>query len=471
MGIRVAVVALGLCSAVAWAGPKEDVTKKQKEAMENYDLMDYAAAKKTLEGAIQTAKKAKLDKDPVLAKVYLSLGIASFADGDNDGAKAAFTAAVAIDPKIQIEAAYKSPELNKLLESVKGGGGSEEPVSSECAGVKGMQHQIIDTAPGGRALPIEVLIGPDVSSQHVGVFYRAEGSTDFTESKMTKKSECKWVGEIPAGGMKGGLVHYYVAALNDNGKAAASRGSSGSPNIIEITAAPKGGGEPPPGDTEDPLNANKKKAPPKQVASTTSNEAEVSGGVIKGGKPAKIFVQVVGGTGFGYVSGKTEFNNPVENCCIGNSLVVITPELGYQANAQLSIGIAGRIGLPIGANIDDPMKGKSSTMSPAVLLRVRYGLSKSGEGVRLMGQIGGGIIRNTIKLKESMDGMDTDIVGQGPLLIGAGVGYKKLLSGNIAFVGDLSVLGAIAVVDKVGSAPNLGNGIGADLSLGISFGF
>jgi hypothetical protein len=47
----------------------------------------------------------------------------------------------------------------------------------------------------------------------------------------------------------------------------------------------------------------------------------------------------------------------------------------------------------------------------------------------------------------------------------------KRLSGNIAFVGDFSVLGAIAVVDKVGSAPNLGNGIGADLSVGISFGF
>jgi hypothetical protein len=89
----------------------------------------------------------------------------------------------------------------------------------------------------------------------------------------------------------------------------------------------------------------------------------------------------------------------------------------------------------------------------------------------VIGQLGGGIIRNTIKLKESMDGQDTDIVGQGPLLIGAGVGYMKRLSGNVAFVGDLSVLGAIAVVDKLGNAPNLGNGIGADLSVGIAFGF
>ena len=466
MGTRSSVAAIALCLFVgsAWAGPKEDIQKKTKEAMENYDLMDYAAAKKSLEGALATAKKAKLDKDPVTAKVYLSLGIAAFADGDADGAKAAFTAAVAIDPKIQIDPAYRSPELNKLLETVKGGGGGAEPVASdECAGVKGMQHTIIDTAPSGRAQPIEVLVGSDVTSTKIGVFYRIEGTTEFVEGKLTKQGECKYTGEIPASAMKGGLIHYYVAALNENGKAVASRGSSGSPNIIELTAG-GGGGVAVAGDTEDPINAKKSKP------AATSGGA-VAGGVVAGGKPAKIFVQVVGGTGFGYVSGKTEFGNPVENCCIGNSLVVITPELGYHASRQLSIGLAGRIGLPIGANIDDPMKGKSSTMAPAVLLRVRYALSKSGEGLRVMGQIGGGIIRNTIKLNESQDGMDTDIVGQGPLLVGAGVGYMKRLSGNIAFVGDLSVLGAIAVVDKLGNAPNLGNGIGADLSVGLSVGF
>jgi hypothetical protein len=476
MGTRslVAVMALGLFTGSAWAGPKEDVQRKTKEAMENYDLMDYAASKKTLEAALAAAKKGKLDKDPVTAKVYLSLGIASFADGDQDGAKAAFAAAVAIDPKIQIDAAYKSPELNKLLEAAKSGGngsaGGGTPDGGEpgpdCAGVKGLQHTIIDTAPGGRGLPIEVLVGSDVTSTKIGVFFRAEGSIEFTEGKLTKQGDCKYTGEIPGASMKGGLVHYYVAALNEVGKAVASRGSSGSPNIIELTAAVRGaaGGC----DNEEPIGGKK---PTKAVAASGGGGGAVSGGVVTGGKPAKVYLQIAGGTGFGYVSGKTEFGNPVENCCIGNSLVVVTPELGYQASRQLSIGLAARIGFPIGANIDDPSKGKSSTMSPSVLLRARYALSKSGEGLRVMGQAGAGIIRNTIKLKESMDGMDTDIVGQGPLLLGAGVGYMKRLSGNIAFVGDLSVLGAIAVVDKVGSAPNLGNGIGADLSVGISFGF
>ena len=83
--------------------------------MESYDLMDYDAAKKTLNQALATAKKGKLDKDPVAARAYLDLGIVSFANGDQDGAKLSFLSAVQIEPKIQIDPAYKSPELAKLL--------------------------------------------------------------------------------------------------------------------------------------------------------------------------------------------------------------------------------------------------------------------------------------------------------------------------------------------------------------------
>jgi len=74
----------------------------------------------------RAAKKAKLDKDPVTAKVYLDLGLAQFAAGDAEGAKTAFAEAAKIDPKIQIDAAYKSAELSKLLDEARSeaGGGS-----------------------------------------------------------------------------------------------------------------------------------------------------------------------------------------------------------------------------------------------------------------------------------------------------------------------------------------------------------
>ncbi|MBA3395637.1 MAG: tetratricopeptide repeat protein [Deltaproteobacteria bacterium] len=471
MGTRGLVAAIVFCAIAgsAWADPKSDVQAKTKEAMESYDSMDYAATKKLLNQALATAKKAKLDKDPVVARLYLNIGIAAFADGDQDGAKVAFLSAVQIDSKIQIEPAYKSPELTKLLEQARGealgagvgiGGGEPALGGGECAGVKGLQHTIIDTAPAGTKQSIEVLAGTDVANLKLVVAYRPEGASEFVETKLVKQGECKYVGEIPASAMRGSLVHYYVAALNDKNKAVASRGSSGSPNILELTA--RAGGSGVKADEEDPINGGKK--------SGGGASSGVSGGVIAGGKPPKVYIALAGGTGFGYVTGKTEFGNPVENCCLGNSLIVLTPELGYHVNPRLSIGLAARIGLPLGANIDGP-KGKSSTVAPAVLLRARYALSPTGQGLRVMGQIGGGILRNTIKLNEAEDGMDTDIVGQGPLLLGAGVGFTKKLGTNLAFIADLSALGAIAVVDKLGNTTNLGSGIGADLSVGMSLGF
>src|SRR5687768_10426495 len=137
MGTRsfawVASVLLVVCAvAPAFADPKGDITAKSKEAMESYDMMDYDAAKKSLNQALGIAKKSKLDKDPVTAKVYLELGISAYAAGDIDGAKAAFASAVRIDPKIQISPAYKSPELQKMLDEAKAGatGGGDGPVAT-----------------------------------------------------------------------------------------------------------------------------------------------------------------------------------------------------------------------------------------------------------------------------------------------------------------------------------------------------
>src|SRR5437899_2129161 len=89
------LLAFAVCLGISTghADPSGDIEKKIKAAMENYDLMDYDAAKKALNQALAAAKKAKLDKDPVAAKAYLDLGIVSFANGDQDGAKLSFLSA------------------------------------------------------------------------------------------------------------------------------------------------------------------------------------------------------------------------------------------------------------------------------------------------------------------------------------------------------------------------------------------
>ena len=64
------VFMVGVGARDAHADPKGDVAAKIKAAMESYDSFDYDGAKKLLNQALAVAKKAKLDKDPIVAKAY-----------------------------------------------------------------------------------------------------------------------------------------------------------------------------------------------------------------------------------------------------------------------------------------------------------------------------------------------------------------------------------------------------------------
>jgi hypothetical protein len=182
------------------------------------------------------------------------------------------------------------------------------------------------------------------------------------------------------------------------------------------------------------------------------------------GKAKKVWIGVNGGTGGGYVTGTTEGGNTVKNCCLGENPVVLLGELGYNVSPQLAIGVAFRMGLPIGANLDGHATG-----APSGLVRVHYAFDESGDGLHILGQLGFGFLRNTIKLDNPMMGMDTDIVAQGPLIVGGGVGYAKKLGDMVRFTADLDALVGLAVVSEIGASP-LNNGLSIDASVGFQFG-
>ncbi len=445
----------------AHADARADVSAKLKAAMESYDLMDYDVARKLLNQAVAMAKRNKLDKDPVMAKVYVDIGIVAFAVPDQDAAKVAFLSAVQVDPKIQIDAAYRSGDMAKLLEEARqeqtaGAPGEAMAPSADCASVTGLQHSLIDSGKVGAPLPVEALVGADVQATKVSLWYRGEGATDFTELKMSRQG-CKFTASIPPAGTHGSVVHYYVAAYDTANKVVGSKGSASSPNIIELA----GGGGGHSGDEEDPLGGKKSHKP--DDGGDVSTNVEPSSG---SGGGAHMYAVAVVGTGVGYVTGTTEGGNQVKNCCLGNSVLVLTPEIGFAINKQLSVGAVVRLGFPVDANVPG-----HATLAPAGLVRVRYALGEDGEGLRVFGDAGFGFIRDTIKLDNPDMGQDTDIVAQGPLLFGGGVGYTKRLTGSLAFVFDASALVGVAVTKSIGmSAPALNSGITADLSIGLAVG-
>ena len=259
--------------------------------------------------------------------------------------------------------------------------------------------------------------------------------------------------------MHGALVHYYIAAYDANNKVLTAKGSSGSPNVLELGAA-----GPPRHDAEDPVAGDRADAPVDHGSRGARADVVERGTAVARG--SKLVAAVSFGTGVGYVSGKTEGENTVQKCCLGTSPFVVTPELRYNLSPRMSLGLVARLGFPIGANI-----AGHSTLAPAGFVRLGYALSDSGGGFHLMAEAGFGILRNTITLSTEDPTMDTDIVAQGPMLLGAGVGYTYWLGNHFALLLDLDAIAGIAVVDKLGTAIHLNTGVSGDMWAGFALGF
>lgn len=460
MRCHVAVIlgVIGCLAAPVHADPRSDIVAKTRQAMASYDAMDYEAARRLLNQALALGKRAKLDRDPVVARVYLDLGIAQLAASDPEAAKVAFLSAVQIDPKITIDPAYKSAELVRMLDDARAAAGDGgEPAGDDCRSIRGIQHAPVEGARRGVAQPIEVQIGGDLSPARVVLMYRPEGAIDFTEIRLTRQSGCRYSGAIPAAAMHGALVHYYIAAYDANNKVLTAKGSSGSPNVLEL-----GGGaprhdadEPAGGAAENPVERSNRGASP---------------GVVEHAAPpahgSRVAFSMSLGAGLGYVSGKTEGENVVQQCCLGTNPFVTSAELRYYLSPRLSLGAVARLGFPFGANIVG-----HSTIAPAGLVRLSYALSDRGSGFHISGEAGFGILRNTITLSTQDPTMNTDIVAQGPLLLGSGIGYTFRLSDSFAFLLDLDAIAGIAVVDKLGTAIHLHTSVSADMCAGLAVGF
>lgn len=469
-----------LCSAIAVAvlsssaiaeadqgdKSKKEIQAKNKKAMESFDMLEFEQARTTLGEALQLAKKHKLDRDKAVARVYLNLGIVEYAGlKDEDAARAAFSQAVAIDPNIQIDVAYKTEGMAELLTAVKKGGGgkTEEPslpdeggaAGADCDALDGIDHTLVESGKAGVSQTISARVGSGLGADKVSLFYRAQGAVDFTEVPMTRRDGCSFEAKIPAAAMKGEAIHYYVAALKGK-KSLASRGSSGSPNIIDLGGGAGGGSD------DNPL------------AASGSGGGEISGGVEPetGGGKKTVFLSLAVGTGGGYVTGTTEVADSEVGCCFAPALLHLFPEIGYYFSRQLSLSAAFRMGFALGANVMG-----HATAAPAGLLRLRYALDESGAGLQVSGSIGGGIIRHTVKVEEAPGGMDTDTTASGPFLIGGGLGYTKPISGAMSLVGEVNALAAAPVgIKEIGTCPGEGCvkphfGLQFDINLGLLLAF
>ncbi len=470
-----AVLAVAVLGAAAPASAQEARNVKKIEdlnraAMEDYDLLEFDAAKKQLNDALALAKRARLEKHAVVARTHLDLGIVHGAgSGDSDTALLEFIAALQIDPNLKLDPAYRSPALTKVFEQARAtvGGRASAPTTAAPSEERGLKHTPIDEAPAGEPILVTARVGTDLKPAQMALSFRGVRADGYTTVNMKTTNGVEYQGIIPEGATRGDTVLYYLEARSGTGKLLAASGNGEAPNVISMVHPRRAGaGEGP--DEENPIGRRKAAA----SGGGGSGEGEETTVEKPAGPKKKTFWFGVSiGAGAGYITGETEVSHQDVTCCVAPAPFHVEPEVGFWMSPRLTLSLYGRIGFPLGANVEG-----AATLAPAVLARIAYTFGDNG-GIYVHGDLGGGFIRHIIKLTATsataVQG-NTDTAATGPLLVGGGAGWRRPLGGPVALQIDLNFLAGIPVISTVGSGARptkLGFAVNGDLSLGVAFAF
>src|SRR4051812_21339870 len=130
----------------------DKLVQMNKKALEDYDTLEWDAAKKTLLDALMSGKKAGLDNHPVMARTYIHLG-AVYLTGFKDKQKAmsSFQRALEIDPAIQLSKGISTPDVQSVFAEAQrrkgagpSAGGGEEEAAAPAAPTKRRRGPIME---------------------------------------------------------------------------------------------------------------------------------------------------------------------------------------------------------------------------------------------------------------------------------------------------------------------------------------
>src|SRR5580765_5843066 len=110
----------------------DKLVQMNKKALDDYDTLEWDAAKKTLLDALVAGKKAGLDNHPVMARTYVHLGAVYITGFKNrDKAIQSFSRALEIDPGIQLSKGIATSEVNEAFAEAKRGKGGGASTGGE----------------------------------------------------------------------------------------------------------------------------------------------------------------------------------------------------------------------------------------------------------------------------------------------------------------------------------------------------
>jgi hypothetical protein len=171
--------------------------------------------------------------------VVLVAGLNRAADGT-----AAFAAALAADPAVQLDKDLTTPEIQKAFQAAQGGGAPPAapppaapppPAATASEKTTGMTHTIPVEQATLTPVPIYVEIDDGIAVAKVQVKYKPFGATEWKSLELRKLGNGYGI-EVPCLdiGSTTGDLRYYVQAQDPNGDIVANSGTKSAPNKVPI---------------------------------------------------------------------------------------------------------------------------------------------------------------------------------------------------------------------------------------------
>jgi hypothetical protein len=451
-----AVLAVAGSGATAHADDREStgaivgkITVLNRQAIDAYQHLDFDAAIRILNEALELSDRASLRQHSIRARTYLTLGIVNLGGlKQREAALRDFRKALEIEPEIRISPGLANPEIqgafDEAIASLASGGGDE------LAPERALVHAPVSSSPAGQPVPIVVTADKDLDASAIVLRYRAAAGGVFSDLLMERGPTGAYEAAIPAAATNGPQVAYLIEARKADGSVLTSRGSAASPLVVTLVAP-----------SPSPGAAVQESAPPPR------------------GPARRLYVAILGGTGAGVVSGTgEETRGSVSTSSIDWARAGhLAPQIGWFVTPRLLIGLQARLQLVSGAKEYHPPNpqpgecGSDATCSPftgafAGLAKLSWFLTQPGSAFQpyVSFSAGGGTIRHVsqvvapAKCGPNADETCVDTVAGGPLLFGPGFGFQLRLTNAIGIVGEL--VGLVGMPDFTANI---------DLDVGVAF--
>ena len=426
------------------------ITLLNRKALEAYQHLEFETAMRLLNEALDQSERAGLTQHPIRARTFVTLGIVSLGGfRQRDQAVKYFRRALQIQPEVRLSPGLANPDIQAAFDEAIAG--LSTPGGDDLPPEKALVHEPVRVGEADKPVPILVVPDKDLEASSLVLRYRASTASAFTDMAMKKGSSGGFEAAIPVSATAGEHVAYFIEARRANGSVLVGRGTAADPIVVAL-ARP-----------------------------TTP----VVAGVVQTGasRPAasdkRLFVAILGGTGFGWASGTGEATlGKVESPGVDWTVMgQVVPEIGYLVTPRFMIGVQGRIQLVRGATPYQPSDpvgdecGTDKICAPytgafAGLLKATFFLADPSSAFQpfLSLSAGGGTIRHVSRVISEQtcgprgDSPCVDTVAGGPVLFGPGVGFRYDLA---------DAVGIVAQIGGLVGVPNFT--ANADLNLGLAF--